>query len=190
MSSTTVPASADATGTPPARSRPVTMRDPRYVDVLEHYYREARLLDGDRFTEWLDLLAADLTYRMPIRVTRHRGDGPEFAEGTGHFYDNRASMVIRVRRLLETDAAYAEDPPSRVRRFVTNLHVEERGDGLLQATSYLLVLRNRFDDPQHELLSAERDDLLRSEGDGFRLVSRRVLVDQSTLGSSNLAIFL
>jgi PAH dioxygenase small subunit len=170
-------------------ARHVSMRESLYADVLELYHHEARLLDGDRLTEWLDLLAEDLTYRMPVRVTKRRADGPGLSE-TGHFYDNRASMVVRVRRLVETETAYAEDPPSRVRRFVTNLDVEERADGLCRARSYLLMLRSRFDSPDHELLSAERDDVLRRRGDSFELVSRRILVDQTTLGISNLAVFL
>lgn len=191
MTPKAMPVTKDETDAPPpVPARHVSMREPLYSDVLELYYREARLLDGDRLTEWLDLLAEDLTYRMPVRVTRRRADGPGLSEGTGHFYDNRASMGVRVRRLVDTETAYAEDPPSRVRRFVTNLDVEERDDGLCRARSYLLMLRSRFDSPDHELLSAERDDLLRRKGDSFVLVSRRILVDQSTLGSSNLAVFL
>jgi 3-phenylpropionate/cinnamic acid dioxygenase small subunit len=175
---------------PAGSARRVRVREPLYADVVEFYYDEARLLDEDRFDEWFELLADDLRYRMPIRVTRHRADGAEFSEGTGHYYDNKASMGIRVRRLVDTAAAYAEDPPSRVRRFVTNLAVEERDDGLLRVRSYLLLLRSRFDDPEYVQLSAERDDLLRGAGDGYRLVSRRILVDQSTIGNNNIAVFL
>jgi 3-phenylpropionate/cinnamic acid dioxygenase small subunit len=91
---------------------------------------------------------------------------------------------------MDTASAYAEDPPSRVRRFVTNLSVEERDDGMLRVRSYLLLLRSRFDDPEYVVLSAERDDLLRRVGEGFQLVSRRILVDQSTIGSNNIAVFL
>jgi 3-phenylpropionate/cinnamic acid dioxygenase small subunit len=176
---------------PSMPSRHVGMRESDYADVLEFYFQEARLLDEDRFAEWLELLAPDLTYRMPIRVTRRRGDGDGFSDGTGHFYDNRASVEIRVRRLIETASAYAEDPASRVRRLVNNLRLEERADGLWGASTYLLLLRNRFDSPTYDLLSGERVDLLRRRADGsFEVVRREFRADQTTLGLINVAIFV
>ena len=36
-------------------------------EMAEFLYREADLLDERRFPEWLDLLAEDLVYFMPIR---------------------------------------------------------------------------------------------------------------------------
>jgi 3-phenylpropionate/cinnamic acid dioxygenase small subunit len=48
-----------------------------------------------------------------------------------HFDENRASLGLRVRR-LGTNVAWAEDPPSLTRRFVTNIRVAwgEREDEL------------------------------------------------------------
>ena len=37
------------------------------ADVEDFYYYEADLLDERRFRDWLELLADDITYFMPIR---------------------------------------------------------------------------------------------------------------------------
>jgi len=41
-----------------------------------------------------------------------------------------------------------------------------------------------------DVISGERNDLLRVDGEGFKLVRREVILDQAVLGTPNLAIFL
>ena len=166
----------------------VNAREAIYLQVLDFLNREAELLDHGRFDEWLKLLTDDIVYQMPVRVTRNSDDGfePYF-----YFDENHASIAHRIRRLTETDSAWAENPPSRVRRFVTNVGVYRNStDGEWHATSYLLLLRNRWDNPNYDILSAEREDVLREEAESFRLVRRMIYVDQTTLGTPNLSVFL
>ncbi len=47
-----------------------------YFRVTHFYTREASILDRRLFNEWLDLLADDIVYRMPVRITREERDGP------------------------------------------------------------------------------------------------------------------
>jgi hypothetical protein len=54
----------------------------------------------------------------------------------------------------------------------------------------VLLTRNRFDRPEYELVSYERRDALVAVDGGYRLHRRLVLIDQSCLGTVNLAIFL
>lgn len=166
----------------------VKLGDPLYFEVMEFLIREAELLDDNRFREWLSCLADDLVYTMPVRVTRERAAGPGFSDKMNHFEDTLPSLTQRVKR-LETQSAWAEDPPSRTRRFVSNVRVERVGNGELKAASYLLTLRNRSDVPSFQIISAERKDVLRRTNDGLKLVKREILVDQSSLGTDNLGIF-
>ena len=94
------------------------------VDWLNH---EAQLLDDGDFHEWLELLTDDVTYRMPVRLTRERGQNPDHSPANQSFLDDSATLELRIRR-LDTDFAWAEDPPSRTRRFVTNVRVEDGED--------------------------------------------------------------
>jgi len=165
--------------------------DPLYNEIVDFLYDEAALLNENRLTEWVELLADDLRYRMPIRETLSRRDGPGFDPRAGHFDDDLPSIRLRVRRLLETKSAFAEDPPSRSRRFVTNVVVRRTNPADEYAvTSDLLLTRSRWDATTYDLVSASREDVLRRTDGAWKLARRTILVDQATLGTPNLAIFL
>ena len=77
-----------------------------------------------------------------------------------------------------------------MRRFVSNIRVRSDGSDELQVRSYLLLLRSRFDSPQFEIICADRHDVLRRTPEGPKLARREIIVDQSTIGTVNLALFL
>src|SRR5919198_2962066 len=157
-----------------------------WFEVVTWLDTEAALLDDGRLEEWLALLTEDVGYTMPVRLTRERGSGSDSHAGTPHFDDDAQTLRMRVER-LKTEFAWAEDPPSRTRRFVTNVRPQPTADGV-DVRSYLLLYRNRGDDSGAELISAERHDHLRRTTDGLRLSRREVRIDQSTLGVRNLAL--
>jgi 3-phenylpropionate/cinnamic acid dioxygenase small subunit len=165
--------------------------EPTYLDVQQFLHREAALLDNDRFEEWLEFLADDLVYWMPVRVNRVRDDGQGFSTGMGFFDDTKASIAHRIERFTRSKAAWAEDPPSRVRRMVTNLLVYRTPmpDEVI-ATSYVLLVRNRVSVPFPGLITCERQDLLRRTDAGWRIARREIFVDQAPLAVQNLAVFI
>jgi 3-phenylpropionate/cinnamic acid dioxygenase small subunit len=93
---------------------------------------------------------------------------------------------------LDTKSAWAEDPPSRTRGFVTNLRIwESVKPNEFEVERYLLLSRSRYEQPVLQMLSCARHDLLRRSGRrAFKLARREIIVDQSVLGMVNLAIFL
>jgi 3-phenylpropionate/cinnamic acid dioxygenase small subunit len=149
---------------------------------------EAQLLDNGQFEDWLALLTDDIRYRVPVRLTRERGAGSDVHLGAPHFQDDIGTLRMRVER-LKTAFAWAEDPPSRTRRFVSNVRPRLAGKDV-EVRSYLLMYRSRGDDTSVELVSAERHDLLRRTPTGLRLCQRDVLLDQATLAMRNLAVML
>ena len=162
---------------------------------INRLYQEAELLDEGRYREWLALLAEDVRYQVPVRVTKERG--PEggvsgVMGGMFHLDEDYTSLEMRVAR-LETGFAWAEDPPSRLRHFVTNVRLGEprptpKGEES-DVRSNLLVFRSRWDRPDYTLLSAERRDVWRREEGGWRLARRTVILDSTTLPTHNLAFF-
>jgi 3-phenylpropionate/cinnamic acid dioxygenase small subunit len=188
--STSIAANAAATVQTVTRSR-VPVGSTPYNEVLEFLYDEAALLDQQRFDEWSQLLAEDLSYTAPLRLTRTGAEkGNTVVRSTKHFDDDYLSIMGRLGR-LKTKSAWAEDPPSRTRRLITNVLVwgTDKPDEL-EATSYLLLMRSRYENYEYQLLSAERHDRLRRVAGGFKLARREIIVDQSTLGVPNLAVFL
>ncbi len=159
-------------------------------EILDLLYREAELLDEGRFDEWLDLLTDDVTYQMPVRVTRERGQTGEVSMEMQHFRDDRATLALRVRR-LKTEFAWAEDPPSRTRHFITNVRLRAAATSdEVDVRSNVLIYRSRGDSPLHDLICGERRETVRRTN-GVWKVARRVFVpDQATLNTKNLAIFV
>lgn len=163
------------------------------VDIHDHYHiagcldHEAELLDEGRYAEWLELLTDDVRYRMPVRPTVAKGV-PDRA-GMDHFDEDRYGLGKRVERLCGNHA-WTEDPPSRTRRFVTNVRARALMEGEFAVRSYVLLFRSRLDVRPPEFLSAEREDVWRRDPSGLKLASRDIRIDESVLRTQNLAVFL
>jgi len=110
-------------------------------ELAELVYREARLLDEQRYDEWFALLAADARYWVPLAATQ-----ADPAAGQSIAYEDRLLLEIRIRR-LRSPKAYSMHPPPASRhvlqapavetldhaanRYVTQtpfVYVEARGD--------------------------------------------------------------
>ncbi|SEH64009.1 3-phenylpropionate/cinnamic acid dioxygenase, small subunit [Halopenitus malekzadehii] len=163
-------------------------RAARQQAVEEFLYKESELLDNHELHKWLDLLTEDLIYEMPLRVTRER-DSPQFSEDSFFFKEDYKSIEARIMR-FDTEHAWSENPPSRTRRFVTNIRCEKSNEEEIAVKNNLLLYRAQGDTVDFDLLPAERHDVLRWNEDELRLANRRILFNQTILDSKNLSIFL
>ncbi|WP_319455888.1 MULTISPECIES: 3-phenylpropionate/cinnamic acid dioxygenase subunit beta [unclassified Mycobacterium] len=161
-----------------------------YDEVRDFLFLEAELLDDGRLEDWLGLLTDDVQYLMPVRVTRARGEGTGFLDNIFHFEENKYRLAKRIERLAG-EYAWAEDPPSRTRHVISNIRARPGAapDEVL-VKSIVILYRTRGDSPAYDLLSAERCDVLRHGEGGWQLAHRRILVDQSTLATHSLSVFL
>jgi phthalate 3,4-dioxygenase beta subunit len=170
--------------------RTLPFSDERHLQAHQWLVDEAYLLDAQRYGDWLALIADDIHYTMPVRVTTALGAGYDSAPGMAHFDENRYSLGRRVAR-FQTEHAWTEDPPSRLRHHVTNVRTFATDDpSHLVVDSGVLLYRSRGDVREPTLLSAGREDLLRRTADGWQLARRTILIDDSVLRTQNLAIFL
>jgi 3-phenylpropionate/cinnamic acid dioxygenase small subunit len=161
-----------------------------YNRILETLYDEAAALDERRFDDWVAMLDEDLVYTAPIRLTR---TGPnrdrDVVRTMMHFDEDYNSILMRTGRL--TKSAWAEDPPSRTRRFVTNVRVgETENPDEYEVVSYFHLIRSRGDSSRNEETTAERRDIWRHVGGAYKLARREIIVDQATLSMSNFAVFI
>src|SRR5207247_6794342 len=103
--------------------------------------------------------------------TRERAAGAGFSTEGWHMFEDHGSLATRVAR-LETEYAWAEDPPSRTRRLVTNVRVEPGGRPKeLRVKSNFLIYRGPSDPPDFALITGERRDVLLRMDHGLRLRS-------------------
>jgi 3-phenylpropionate/cinnamic acid dioxygenase small subunit len=158
-----------------------------WIEVTRWLAHEAELLDEARWEEWLSLVTTDVEYSMPVRASRYRGAESEFSATAGHFVDNHATLRRRFAR-LQTEYAWAEDPPTRTRHHVGTVRVDVADwPREVAVRSNLLYFRSRGAENELDaVISAERHDLLRREQGTLRLARRVVYVDQTRLPVHNL----
>lgn len=159
--------------------------------VQQLLYKDARLLDEQRYDEWFELMTDDFTYWVPVAQSRYRRDRkPIYAPGRmAHFDDSLAELKLRASRWKQK-TAWSEDPPTRHVHYVTNIEVEaaEAPDEWL-VRSVAISLRNRNED-EESWLGGRREDLVRETPAGLKLARRHVFLTQSVLMSKNFNTFI
>jgi len=163
------------------------------TSVSEFLYREADLLDERRYTEWLDMLAEDYQYSVPLRMNVAYGetDAREQTRAGREicwFDEGKETMSLRVDQ-LNTGLHWAEEPVSRVSHLVTNIRLDSVELPEVEVSCRFLVYRNRVAD-ETDFLVGRRKDRLRAVGDSWQVVRRELLLDQSVLLAKNLSIFV
>lgn len=163
------------------------------AELAEFLYFEADLLDERRYEEWLDLLAEDYQYSVPLRMNVAFADNDERNQTRPGseicwFDEGKETTASRVAQLM-TGLHWAEEPVSRVSHLVTNIRVVSVALPEVRLSSRFLVYRNRVSD-ETDFLVGRRKDTLRRVGDSWQIVQRELLLDQTVLLAKNLSIFV
>jgi 3-phenylpropionate/cinnamic acid dioxygenase small subunit len=180
---------------------PKVLRGPKHYElkqeIEEFLYHEADLLDQRRFQEWLDLLAEDIVYFMPMRRNVKFGQHAErentrLGQGISWFDEDKWTLTKRVEQIL-TGVHFAEEPLSRVCHMVSNvrlLEVRPSADAPEEVVvgSRFLVYQNRVEYETY-LFVGKRTDTLRRVGDDWRIAKREIILDQNVLLAKNLTVF-
>jgi 3-phenylpropionate/cinnamic acid dioxygenase small subunit len=162
-------------------------------EVSEFLFTEADLLDERRYDEWLDLLADDYQYSVPLRLNVEYAEADTRGETKAGsevcwFDEPKSTVELRVMQLA-TGVHWAEEPVSRVSHLVTNIRIEEVSLPEVKLSSRFLVYRNRVAD-ETDFFVGRRQDTLRKTEDGWKVVRRYLLLDQTVLLAKNLSVFL
>ena len=166
-------------------------------EIEDFLYYEAELLDERRYREWLDLLADDIRYWMPMRRNVKFGeDEREFTRSGSDinwFDEGKDTLAKRVKQ-IETGIHWAEEPRSRVSHLVSNVQVQGVEPSIadpqeVAVTCRFLIYRNRVE-TETDILVGGREDSLRRNGEGWLLARRKIILDQNVLLSKNLTFFI
>ena len=163
------------------------------ADVSDFLYREADLLDERRYVEWLDMLADDYQYSVPLRMNVAFGETESREETRAGreicwFDEGKETVSSRVQQLM-TGVHWAEEPVSRVSHLVTNIRIEAIELPEVAVSCRFLVYRNRVADETDFLVGRRRDRLRKIDRD-WQVVRRELLLDQSVLLAKNLSVFV
>jgi len=137
-------------------------------------YHEADLLDTWRLDDWLKLFTDDAIYVVP--TTDH--PQPQAARDLTLIHDDRKRLAYRVELLLG-ERAWAENPPSRTRRMITNVRLASRHDGTLQVASNFTIHRFRHGGV-HTFIGHYEHELV-TLGERLRIRRRTAILDHETL---------
>jgi 3-phenylpropionate/cinnamic acid dioxygenase small subunit len=165
-------------------------------EIEAFLYHEAELLDERRYEAWLELLADDVRYWMPMRRNVRFGElEREFTrEGLdiNWFDEGKDTLTRRVQQIL-TGVHWAEEPLSRLCHMLSNmqlLHVRPSAQEAAEVSvkCRFLIYRNRVE-TETDILVGKREDLLRRVNGSWQIAQRKIILDQSVLLAKNLTFF-
>lgn len=186
-----------AVASPPPRPP----RDARYYElkreIEEFLYDEAEMLDQRRFREWLDTLAEDLVYFMPmmfnVKFGQHETrEKTRYEKDMSWFNEGKWTLTKRAEQIL-TGVHWAEEPLSRLCRLVTNVQltaIEENAAGRQEVSvlSGFLIYQNRCEHEEY-YFAGKRSDVLRRVDGRWQLARREIRLGQNVLLAKNLTMF-
>lgn len=100
--------------------------------VENFLYREARLMDENRFVEWFGLFADPCLYWVPANEEDYDPN-----THVSLFYGDRRIVNNHVLRLAE-GKAFAQEPRSRMRRVVSNIEIEDGGEEISVHANFII----------------------------------------------------
>ena len=165
-------------------------------EIADFLYAEAELLDERRYEDWLELLADDIRYWMPMRRNVKFGQGErEFTRATSDinwFDEGKDTLSRRVKQIM-TGIHWAEEPVSRISHMVSNVRLLEASPTWADPVEVtvrcrFLIYRNRVE-TETDILVGKREDLLRRVDGQWQIARRKIVLDQSVLLTKNLTFF-
>jgi len=136
--------------------------------------QEARLLDERRFEAWMNLFAADGYYWVPARA-----DQPDPHSEVSLIFDDREIMEQRIKR-LQHPRIFAQLPPSRAVRQVTNVSIDEvdrkRGECITRSVFFMYEFRPTLPEPVQRIFAGEYRHCLRRTGNGLLIAWKKTML--------------
>jgi benzoate/toluate 1,2-dioxygenase beta subunit len=135
-------------------------------EIEQFLYHEARLLDTQRYGEWLDLYTEDASYWVPLEQGQR-----DPLEKSSIIHDDRTLLELRVRQARHP-RAHARQPLARTVHLVGNVMLLGEENGEQRVGSTLQVTEFRAE--RQRLWAALVEHRLRRTSAGWRIAHKRV----------------
>jgi 3-phenylpropionate/cinnamic acid dioxygenase small subunit len=161
-------------------------------EIEQFLYGEAWMLDNEMIREWFDTcIDPEIIYQMVNYEERLRKDrSPASASVVMPYDDDHETLDMRIRQ-YESGLQTMQDPKQRLRRTITNIqafHHDKDDEYLVLSNGITTRFRRLY---ENEMVIYGREDVLRKGDDGkFRIVSRRINLDERVIRNKNLLFFL
>lgn len=170
--------------------------------VEQFYYKEARLLDERCFQQWFALVDESIEYSIPTRFVPQPDPGQQDTEaflsvdreleranggsGSPMRHDGYLETFARTFRAFKANA-WAESPPPRTRRFISNIEVEPLNSNRYCVYSNFQMFYSHRGADNHTYTGGRRDVLKEVDGD-FRICKREVITDWDIITAPTMAL--
>jgi 3-phenylpropionate/cinnamic acid dioxygenase small subunit len=151
-------------------------------EIEQFLFREAYLLDHQRFDEWLALFTGDATYWVPLEQ-----DQTDPLDTLSILYDDRTLLELRVKQYRDA-RAHARVPLARTAHQVSNVLLLESTIDELRVGSTLMVVEYRQE--RQRVFGASVEHRLRRTPDGLRIAAKRVDLVNSESELDGIAFLL
>jgi len=152
------------------------------VTPEQFLFHEARLLDTQRYEEWLELCTEEATYWVPLEQGQQ-----DPHETSSIIHDDRTLLELRVKQIRHP-RAHARQPLARTVHQVGNVTVLSDNAQEVRVASTLTLVE--FRNEKQRVYGALVEHRLRKSGDTFRIVHKRVDLVNSEGELDGIAILL
>jgi benzoate/toluate 1,2-dioxygenase beta subunit len=137
-------------------------------EVEQFIYAEARFQDELSYDEWEALWTDDAIYWVPAN-----GDDIDPTTQMSIVFDNRSRIATRIKQ-LHTGKRHSQNPPSRLRRLISNVELLEPEDDDIRAGANFLIYESR--ERGVTLWAGRSEYRLRRTDDGLKMAGKKVLL--------------
>lgn len=145
-------------------------------------YKEARYINGNQLTNWLDLFTKDCCYWVPCNE-----DDIDPETHVSIIYDDRTRLEERVAR-LNTGLAYGQQPRSKTKHLITNVEVVQEEEENVTVTSNFLIVELRRG--IQTMYAGRNEHQLRFEGDDWKIRLKKIELINNNEPLGNLSFIL
>jgi 3-phenylpropionate/cinnamic acid dioxygenase small subunit len=152
--------------------------------LIDLVVREARLIDEQRFDEWLDLYAEDAVYWMPLEWGQ-----TDARLHNSLLYEDKLLLRIRTER-LKGNRTFSQKPKSRCHHLLQTPTVDSRDEAANHYVTHtpLHYVETRFDE-QFLLAAWAKHHLAMVDGE-LRIKLKRVDLVNPDAAFGNIQLFL
>lgn len=154
-------------------------------EIERFLYKEARLADESRYSDWESLVDDDMYYWVP------RGEG-DFDPGkhVSITADNRTRLASRIRQ-LNTGQRHAQTPPSPMRRLLSNIEAARAANGEYIVFANFVLYELRIQTTQQlQVWPGRVEYRLRRNGDELKMFYKKVMLVHGDTPIPSLAFII
>lgn len=146
--------------------------------VENFLYKEVRLMDENRYAEWLQLWGQECLYWVPSNK-----EDVDPSREVSIIYSDRPTLELYVGRLIE-GKAFAQVPQSRLRRIIANVEIDDSVAGEVSAYANFIAVEVR----KHEqrIHAGRTHYKLVPSGDSFLIKYKKVSLVAIDAAQDNL----